>query len=1561
MSTPFSVTRLLGVLILGLGATQALADQDADGIPDRQDNCLLQSNASQLDSNGDGYGNACDPDINNDGIVDLLDLALFREVFLTSAGNPGYDIDADLNGDNSIDLQDLALVRVGFLAPPGPVGQVRWVNPESGDWNVAENWFPNKPIAPNFALIDTPGIVVTHDTGSNECAGVLSDADIELSGGTLTVNGDLDMQGTLNMTGSTNTRLRNARVLRGVATKGPGAPLVLTSNVVLDNVTLAFDLTIDNGLTINFDNNLTLDNSDLTLASNGSVTQGVFRGSQTLGGTGTIFYSGSTTNPSRNRLVPQNAGDVLTVEPGITLRSSPAGGWLGTTSAGRGVNMAGTVIADVAAAQLAVQGDPLSITGGLLSATGGAKVTVAGNWTATAAALMSADGGSELELFGSWVSQATVNVNNGLLDIGNNNSTDFWDNQGTITLTGSDAELGGVFGPADIGNLTSSGTTTLNGRLVLTGLTFDLDTAPGNWQLATGGIIQDGTVTGTLLPIVSSAGLDGTILAVDAEQANGTVVEVFNGLTLNSIYSVISNGSVTQLIFRGNQTLDGTGTLLYSGSTTNNSRNRVLASTAGEVLTIESGITVQTGTTGGWIGATAADRGLIFRGTADANAIDAELLIQGDPLTVNAELTASNGAILEVDGDWTAPDTTTMTTTTGAELELHGNWSSEAVVSVTDGLLDIGDNNDADTWTNLGTITLVSSNAELGGVFVPADIGNMSVDGLSTLNGRLILTGLTFNVDNEPGTWQLGTSGIIQDGTVTGSGLTIVGNGDLDGTILSLPVEQNTGLIVDVFNGLTLDGSTYTLISNGSVTQMIFQGTQLLDGTGTILFSGSTANNSRNRVFAGNNGDSLTVDAGITVRTGTTGGWVGTTSAGRGLTFMGSAIADVSGAVLTLQGDPLAIDGSLSGSAGASLVVDGDWMASGATTMTMAGGGTLELNGTWTSSANITVTDSFLDIGNDPAEPWTNLGSISLVDSDVSLGGSFQQSDIGTFSSNGTVTIDGFLDNTGQTLNIDTLPGDWKFGSGTVSGGTISGTLLEVTGSNGALDNVTLDANMDLLNGQILNLRNGLTLSGSTITLKSDGSVTQLIADGTQTVDGSGLILFGGNTANESRNRFSAGSSGDTLTVGPAITVAVDTVGGWLGTTTANRGLTVNGTVSSAVSGKKISIFGDPMSITGNVAATLGGNIEISGDWSASAAADISISGGGELALFGQWVNDGPITVSNSLLDIGNNTTSDIWTNTGAIDLVDSDAELGGLFSFADLGIFTSTGTGVMTVNGILDNAGLTLDLDTVPGTWELGTSGEITGGTVTGTTFLISGNGGLNGVTLDVDTTLGDGVTSTVTNGLTLNNMLTLASTGSVTSLLFDGNQTLDGTGEVLFGGTTANDTRDRISVGGSTNLTIGSGITVRPLTVGGLIGSTSSGRQVTLQGTIRANQPEVITLNGRPFTNNGSIEIDAGASIAGTSDYVQGAGGSLAVEISGTGLADFGRIDMTGSSTLSLNGTLDISVAGFAPAPGNMFEILGAGSRSGTFSTVNGTNAGGGLTFVPIYNADNVTLDVQ
>ncbi|MFK7887756.1 MAG: proprotein convertase P-domain-containing protein [Gammaproteobacteria bacterium] len=99
-----------------LPATAGGPDADGDGVADDADNCTDVANADQRDSNGDGFGNACDADLNNDGEINVIDLGLLRAVFSTD------DADADLNGDGVVNTIDLGLMRASFFGAPGPSG-----------------------------------------------------------------------------------------------------------------------------------------------------------------------------------------------------------------------------------------------------------------------------------------------------------------------------------------------------------------------------------------------------------------------------------------------------------------------------------------------------------------------------------------------------------------------------------------------------------------------------------------------------------------------------------------------------------------------------------------------------------------------------------------------------------------------------------------------------------------------------------------------------------------------------------------------------------------------------------------------------------------------------------------------------------------------------------------------------------------------------------------------------------------------------------------------------------------------------------------------------------------------------------------------------------------------------------------------------------------------------------------------------------------------------------------------------------------------------------------------
>ena len=89
-------------------------DTDGDGITDATDNCTLVANADQRDTDDDGIGSQCDPDLDNDCAVNFTDLGQIKSVFF------GTDPNADFDGDGSVNFTDLGLMKEMFFLPPGP-------------------------------------------------------------------------------------------------------------------------------------------------------------------------------------------------------------------------------------------------------------------------------------------------------------------------------------------------------------------------------------------------------------------------------------------------------------------------------------------------------------------------------------------------------------------------------------------------------------------------------------------------------------------------------------------------------------------------------------------------------------------------------------------------------------------------------------------------------------------------------------------------------------------------------------------------------------------------------------------------------------------------------------------------------------------------------------------------------------------------------------------------------------------------------------------------------------------------------------------------------------------------------------------------------------------------------------------------------------------------------------------------------------------------------------------------------------------------------------------------
>jgi hypothetical protein len=81
-------------------AIAVAADNDSDGVPDSLDNAPETDNPGQEDTDGDGYGNICDADFNNDGNVNFFDKFILGQAF------NNYNENADMNSDGSVNFFD---------------------------------------------------------------------------------------------------------------------------------------------------------------------------------------------------------------------------------------------------------------------------------------------------------------------------------------------------------------------------------------------------------------------------------------------------------------------------------------------------------------------------------------------------------------------------------------------------------------------------------------------------------------------------------------------------------------------------------------------------------------------------------------------------------------------------------------------------------------------------------------------------------------------------------------------------------------------------------------------------------------------------------------------------------------------------------------------------------------------------------------------------------------------------------------------------------------------------------------------------------------------------------------------------------------------------------------------------------------------------------------------------------------------------------------------------------------------------------------------------------------
>src|SRR5262249_44458759 len=124
---------------------------------------------------------------------------------------------------------------------------------------------------------------------------------------------------------------------------------------------------------------------------------------------------------------------------------------------------------------------------------------------------------------------------------------------------------------------------------------------------------------------------------------------------------------------------------------------------------------------------------------------------------------------------------------------------------------------------------------------------------------------------------------------------------------------------------------------------------------------------------------------------------------------------------------------------------------------------------------------------------WTNTGTILVTDGTLNLGGTFRTSDLGTISrTGGEINLTGTMTNNG-TLALDHTTGPWIMNSGTIICGrvTTAGSANLVVGGSGNLNGITLAGALDLTpSGVSVVVTGGITLDGGMIAI-GHGSIVR--------------------------------------------------------------------------------------------------------------------------------------------------------------------------------------------------------------------------------------------------------------------------------------------------------------------------------------------------------------------------------------------------------------------------------------------------------------------------------------
>jgi parallel beta-helix repeat protein len=1030
-----------------------------------------------------------------------------------------------------------------------------------------------------------------------------------------------------------------------------------------------------------------------------------------------------------------------------------------------------------------------------------------------------------------------------------------WGNTSTLMLSSGTLTLRGSFTTDGLGTFTrnNGGTVRLEGALDNTGSTLNINSSTGSWQVVNGQI-TGGTIDysdGEQLLFLSNENnrLTNVTLLDELQLIESSYVELYGATTFPSARLTSTIGGAG--VWTHLAVAPGyvlPGNVFFAGVGTN---NRLLGVDGIGTMTIPAGVTVET---------TPDFGGSAFVGWTNQTVINQGTIRSGTAnrtLTIQPELQSSG----------------TIRVDNGGNMILQGSWSNA-----------------------LGTLSVDNANLFMRGTFTTAGLGTFTRanGGTVRLEGALDNTGSTLNINSSTGSWQV-VNGQITGGTIDysdGEQLLFLSNENnrLTNVTLLDELQLIESSYVELYGATTFPSArlTSTIGGAGVWTHLAVAPGYVLPGN--VFFAGVGTNN---RLLGVDGIGTMTIPAGVTVETTPDFGgsaFVGSTN--QTVINQGTIRSGTANRTLTIQPQTLQNSGTIQTENGGAMVINAITFANNVGGLVAATNATLTLAGNWSNA----------------------MGTLSSDNSNLFLRGTFTTAGLGTFTrtNGGTVRLEGALNNTGATLNINSSTGSWLVLNGQISGGTIDYSdgeqLRFLANDNNRLTDVTLLDELQLIESSYVELYGATTFPSARLIVTIGGAGVQphlAVAPG-YVLPGS--VYFAGAGPN---NRILNVDGAGTMTIPADVTLETTSeFGGSAFVGTTNQTVINQGTIRSGTANRTLTIQPQTLQNSGTIQAENGGALVINAITFANNVGGLVAATNATLTLAGNW--------SNAM---------------GTLSSDNSNLFLRGTFTTAGLGTFTRTNGGTVRLEGALNNTGATLNINSSTGSW-LVLNGQISGGTIDYSDgeqlrFLANDNNRLTDVTLLDELQLIESSYVELYGATTFPSarlIVTIGGAGVQPHLAVAPGYVLPG--NVYFAGTGANNRL--LYVDGAGTMTIPSGITVETSPeFGGSAFLGTTNQTVINQGTIRSGTANrTLTIQPQTLQNFGTIQAE----------------NSALMVVSSGAFANQGALTATGAAVLTVRPTVFSNFLDITTLGNNRFGITLQGGTyevdGGTLRLFQGTN---------------------